>query len=760
MFYKKGLGKENSISLLITFLLTFLVFSCAQAPVKKEVAGIIEEKPTQIESIKVISDPSDEKTMIEITSSKLVPYAAFKLIQPLRLIVDLNALPAQGLTEPDIINDRFIKGIHFEKVKDRPVSTRLIATLIQDVEYNVREEDKTVKFLLSAKKTSEIEKKQLPSTPAEEDEVAAKEPRLYFSPSKTQLNQILGVDFYMLPKGKSRITVTTTKKADYDLSRKNSLTLLLEIMGATIPSELTRHLNSSLFKGAVNQITPIVKVSEKQVDLEIELKEMVPYHVLQTDKEIRLDFSKTSVKPPAKKITQTKLGRTFVKPTKEIPSEAFVKSAQMLPNSAKYAVISPRKTTKYTGARMTLEFADADIRNILKLIGEVSKRNIVWGPEVKGTASMRLKNVPWDQALDVVLDVNNLGKREEGNIIRVMTKEAIKALEQEEEARLKAERERMKEVKAAQKAAEAEEPLETAYITVNYQDVTAIKTLIEENVKGPRGRLSVDTATKTIIITDTASNVKEAKALKDRQDIPIKQVMIEARIVEASTGFGRDIGVEWTGSYQTTRDPWGGDPQDRTYTYGFATNFTMPSLTTAGIAFSNTAATKILNAQIALAETENKAKTLSAPKIITRDTKTATIKQGTKIVIPSGTDSSGNKTYEQVDATLKLEVTPKITPNNMVILDIDVSDDYPDYSQAIGENIPIRTKNANTQMMVASGDTVIIGGIYKENTSDVMEGVPWLSKIPIVGWLFKRQAKNKDKSELLIFLTPTVLPST
>jgi type IV pilus assembly protein PilQ len=758
MFYKKGLRKENITSLLITFFLTFLVFSCAQAPVKKEVAGIIEEKPTQIESIKVISDPSDEKTMIEITSSKLVSYAAFKLVQPLRLIVDLNALPAQGLTGPDVINDRLIKGIHCEKVKDRPVSTRLVATLIQDVEYNVREEDKTVKFLLSAKKTSEIEKKQPPSTPAEEDKMAAKEPRLYFSPSKTQLNQILGVDFYMLPKGNSRITVTTTKKADYDLSRKNSLTLLLEITDATIPSELTRYLNSSLFKGAVNQIIPIVKIAEKQVDLEIELKEMVPYHVMQSDTEIRLDFNKTSVKPPVKQITQTRLGKAFVKPT-EVPSETLVKPEKMLPTVVKAAVRPARNTTKYTGARMTLEFADADIRNILKLIGEVSKRNIVWGPEVKGTVSMRLKNVPWDQALDVVLDINNLGKREDGNIIRIMTKETIKALEQEEEAKLKAERERIKDVKAAQKAAEAEEPLETAYITVNYQDVTAIKTLIEENVKGPRGRLSVDTATKTIIITDTASNVKEAKALKERQDIQIKQVMIEARIVEATTNFGRDIGVEWTSSYQTSRHPWGGSGP-RTYTYDFATNFTMPTATTAGIAFSNTAATKVLNAQIALAETENKAKTLSAPKIITRDTKKATIKQGTKIVIPSGTDQAGNKTYEQVDATLKLEVTPKITPNNMVILDIDVSDDYPDYSQAIGENVPIRTKNANTQMMVASGDTVIIGGIYKENTSDVIEGVPWLSKIPIFGWLFKREEQKKDKSELLIFLTPTVLPST
>lgn len=750
MFDKISLRKENIISLLITFGF-FIVFGCAQAPVKKEVTGITEEKPAQIESINVISDPSDKKTTIEITSSKLISYAAFKLVQPLRLIVDFNALPAQGLTGPDVINDRLIKDIHFEKLKDRPLSTRLIATLIQDVEYNVAEKDRIIKLLLSPKKPVETVKKELPSMPTKEEEIVAKEPRLFFSPSKTELNQVLGVDFYMLPKGKSRVTVTTTKKAEYDLSQKNSLTLLLEISETTIPSELTRYLNSSLFKGTVNRITPIVKVAERQVDLEIELREMVPYHVMQTDKEIRLDFNKTSVKPTVKKITQMRLAKALVKST-EAPPEALVRPAEM-----------PRplyKISKYTGARMTLDFANADIRNVLKLIGEVSKRNIVWGPEVKGTVSMRLKNVPWDQALDVMLAVNNLGKREEGNIIRIMTKETIKALEQEEEARLKAERERIKEIKTAQKEAEAEEPLITDYITVNYQDVTAIKTLIEENVKGPRGRLSVDIATKTIIFTDIASNIKKAKALKDRQDRPIKQVMIEARIVEVSTDFTRDIGVEWTSSYQTTRNPWGGGGPggNRNYLYTFATNFAMPIDTTAGMYFANTAATKILNAQIALAETEGQAKTLSAPKIITRDTVTASIKQGTKIVIPSGTDASGNKTYEQVDATLKLEVTPKITPNNMVIMTIDVSEDEPDYAHAIGDNIPIKTKNANTEMMVASGDTVIIGGIYKESKSTREQRTPWLSKIPIIGWLFKLEKRAAGKSELLIFITPTVLP--
>jgi type IV pilus assembly protein PilQ len=428
----------------------------------------------------------------------------------------------------------------------------------------------------------------------------------------------------------------------------------------------------------------------------------------------------------------------------------------MRPHVVKAAVRPAHITTTYTGARMTLDFADADIRNILKLIGEISKRNIVWGSEVKGTVSMRLKNVPWDQALGVVLDVNKLGMIVDGNIIRVMTKEAIKALEQEKEARLKAERERIKAVKTEQKAAVAEEPLITDYITVNYVEVDAIKTLIEENVKGPRGRLSVDKSNKTIIITDTADNIQNAKALKERQDRPIKQVMIEARIVEARESFKRDIGVGWDMSYQKGQKPWGGSGPE-TVAYNFATNFTMPAGPTAGIGFTNTAATKVLNAKIALAETEGKVTTLSAPKIVTRDTVKATIKQGTTIYIPY-TDEDGNRTVKDVEANLELNVTPSITPNDMVIMTIKVSDDYPDYANRVGENVPINTKSASTEMMVASGDTVVIGGIYKEDKSITSEGIPWLSKIPFIGWLFKTESRSDAKSELLIFLTPTVLP--
>lgn len=754
MLDKISLRKGNIVFPLITFGLIYFIFSCAPAPTKSKgtkLTDVVEERPVEIELINVTPGPSDKESIIEITSSKRASYAAFVVDQPLRLIVDINALPSKGLTGPAVFSGKIIKTIQLEGIKDQPKSTRVIANLSQDVEYKVWEEDRTIKVSLFPKKPAEEIKKQAPLVTAEkEEEIGPKEPRLFFSPGKTNLNQILGVDFLTLPRGKSRITITTSKKAEYELSRKDSLVLALEIKGATIHPSLTRYIDSSQFKGVVNRITPIVKVAGRIVDLEIGLKEMVPYHLTQADKEIRLDFNKTSVKPSAKKITPARLTKALVKP-EGVPNEAAITD-----------INSARRPLKFKGARMTLDFADADIRNILKLIGEVSKLNIVWGPEVKGKVSMRLKNVPWDQALSILLETNNLGTRAKGNIIWVTTKAKIAELEKEEIQRVKLKQQKVKADKVAQKEAEAEEPLVTDYITVNYAEVDAIKTLIEENVKGPRGKLSIDKANKTIIITDIASNIEKAKALKERQDKPVKQVMIEARIVEATTSFSRDIGVKWSGKYISTRNPWGGGGPgtNRSYTYDFATNFTMPTATTAGIAFTNTAATKVLNAQIGLAETEGKVKTLSAPKIITRDTVTATIKQGTQISIPAGADEAGRTTYTLVDAALKLEVTPKITPNDMVIMDIDVSEDEPDYANAVGENIPIKTKNAVTQMMVASGDTVIIGGIYKETEGETLEATPWISKIPILGWLFKREYDKTEKSELLIFLTPTVLPSS
>jgi type IV pilus assembly protein PilQ len=748
MLHTKCLRKGNPIFLLISLGLLCVIVSCAPTPTTKKAPGLAPEGPAQIESINVTSLPSEQAAKVAITSSKAVPYTALKLVQPLRVIVDVTALPAEGLSEPDVSEDRIIKAITFESVDDKPLVTRVTVTLYEDVEYTVEEKDGTIDLLLSLKKTVEP-----PVAASKEEAVPSKEPRLFFAPGKTKLNQILGIDFFMLPKGKSRITISTREKAEYELSRKDPLALSLEVKEVTIRPELTRYIDSSHFQGAVNRITPIVRVPDRSVFFDIQLKEMVPYHLMGTEHEIQLDFNKTSVAPPAKTITAARITNTTVRP-KEIPRE--VEPVAGPPRAPK-----PGGLTRYTGEKITLDFANADIRNILKLIGEVSKLNLVWGPEVKGTVSMRLKNVPWDQALDIVLESNELGMIREGNIIWVTTKGKIRNLEKERQDKIRAEQESIKATKVAEQEVKAAEPLETGYITVNYADVGDIRKLIEENVKGPRGKISVDTANKTIIFTDIASNIEKARALKDRQDRPIKQVMIEARVVEAKTTFSRDLGINWTGTYQTTRNPWGGGGpgSNRNYTYSFATNFTTTADTAIGIGFANTAATKVLNAQIALAETEGTLKTISAPKIITRDTVQATIKQGTTIYIPY-TDVEGNRTAKEVDATLELNVTPKITPNDMVIMDLKVSDDVPDYANRVGEYVPVLTKSAATQMMIASGDTVVIGGIYKETKGITETGTPWLRKIPIIGWLFGTESKSLEKSELLIFLTPRVIPLT
>jgi len=394
------MGKFSRITFMGAFVMSLglacLSFSCARAPSKKKLQHLIEDMPAQIQSIKVISAISGRETTIEISSSKRAPCTAFKLIQPLRLIVDVTAEPADELSIPDVTEGRIIKAIWFERAKDKLRGTRVVATLFQDIEFDVKEKGRIIRILLSLKEPPE--RRETQALAARKKEYVETKPRLFFSPGKIKLNQILGIDFFMLPAGRSRIIITTSRKAEYELGWKNSLTLLLHIKGAVIPRELTRYIDSSYFKAAVNRITPIAKAAERSVHLEIELKQMVPYHLTQSKTEIRLDFNESSVKPPPRRISAARLAKVLERREK-LPDEVI----------SLVSATRPPMYRRYRGERITLEIVNADIRNILKLIGEVSNLNIVWGPEVRGRVSMRLKNVPWDQALDIVLRAVDLG---------------------------------------------------------------------------------------------------------------------------------------------------------------------------------------------------------------------------------------------------------------------------------------------------------------------------------------------------------------
>ena len=427
--------------------------------------------------------------------------------------------------------------------------------------------------------------------------------------------------------------------------------------------------------------------------------------------------------------------------------------------------------THYTGTPMTMDFVNADVTNILRLIAEVSNLNIVWGPEVKGNVSMRLKNVPWDQALDLILANNSLAKREVGNVIWVTTMGQLAKLEAEERrkrAEAEAELERLRDAEKKAKEAQRElEPLVSGYLPVDFAKADDIKGHI---ILSDRGKLSVDTRTNTIIIKDVQSVIDEAKVIVDKFDTPVKQVMIEARIVDATNTFTRDLGVRW-GSVATGeeglnaqyRDNTGvsfGLPTDATsYSTGgdklyggtFSTNSPDGWINNIGLSFGYLTASSLgaitLDAQLALSESEGEVKIISAPKVIASNGESATINRGSTFYL----EPAENVEPKEVNADLSLEVTPNISFNNFVSMSVVVKDEQETVRGKTG-------KNVTTKLMVKSGDTVVIGGIFKQDKTDSVSGIPGLKDIPGIGWLFKTNKKTDEKSELLIFLTPTVLP--
>ncbi|HDG96870.1 MAG TPA: type IV pilus secretin family protein [Desulfobacterales bacterium] len=755
-------------------LVAMAMAGCITTP-KKPVTAQPTAERALVKAVNVRSFGNGMFTLVEIMGSKPLGYTAFKLVDPPRIVVDVDAPPADNLTVGPV-SDKNVKVIKVEKANGKN-KTRLIIGIADSVDYRISGQKGVISVALNPKppiqqKTTVVAKEEN-SRKVDEGSAQAHSPRIFFKPKSTDLNQILGVDFTMLDHGKSRLIITTDKRVPFHLERKGQKTLVLSVDNATIPRLLQRHLDSSQFEGAVDRVKAVVSPDRKKVFLNIALREMVPFHVDQTDKSINIEFGPTEIKPPKTKIVPLALAEKSMG-----DSQAALKGLQAGLKPVAFGDSPPthKIRKRYTGAHMTMDFVNADVTNILRLIGEVSNLNIVWGPKVKGKVSMRLRNVPWDQALDLVLKNNALAMRREGNVIWVTTRAEMAKIEAEEKKKLEdIEKRKQEQLKRAKELKELE-PVVTEYITINYVDVDNVKKVIEETVKSARGKITVDKNTKTIIMTDTASKIKEARGLAKKLDRPTKQVMIEARIVEASTSFSRELGVQWNFQLQHRNDSsmaWRGTPEwalnntaanypDGATLYGptFSTNH--PNFSSnLGLVFATLSGNGLtgafLDTQIALSESEGKLRVLQAPKIVTRDTVTATIQQGTKIVLPSGTDSNGNKTFEMVDASLKLEVTPHITPNNMVIMDVKISDDSPDYANARGESVPINTKSAETTMMVASGDTVVIGGIYKEQKGLRETGQPWLKDIPIIGWLFKNKSWDNEKRELLIFLTPTVL---
>jgi type IV pilus assembly protein PilQ len=438
---------------------------------------------------------------------------------------------------------------------------------------------------------------------------------------------------------------------------------------------------------------------------------------------------------------------------------------------------------EYTGERLTLNFQDIDVRSVLQLLADTSGQNIVVSDSVTGNLTLRLQNVPWDQALDIVLRTKGLDKRRQDNVIIIGPTEE---LANREKAEL-----------AAHKEVQELSPIRSEFMTVNYAKVADLAKMIRPTAGGAagggkntllsaRGSLSIDERTNTLLVQDTAENLAEIRRLVQTLDVPVKQVLIECRIVVVSDTFERDLGAQFgvttaqtngnNGLLAITGSGTGADtivqsaltnlssglPATPVVTPALANRYMVntPAANTNGsIGISLLGGSYLVDLALSAAENEGKSETISSPRVITANQKQAVILQGTEIPYQESA-SSGATTTQFKNAVLSLKVTPLITPDNRVILDLDVSDDTvgQQVTSATGGTVPsIDTRQIQTQVLVGDGQTVVLGGILETTKSYAANKVPWLGDIPILGNLFKSTTNINNKTELLIFITPKIL---
>jgi type IV pilus assembly protein PilQ len=444
--------------------------------------------------------------------------------------------------------------------------------------------------------------------------------------------------------------------------------------------------------------------------------------------------------------------------------------------SLKRAAADEKK--EYTGERLTLNFQDIDVRSVLQLLADTSGQNIVVSDSVTGNLTLRLQNVPWDQALDIVLRTKGLDKRRQDNVIIIGPTEELASREKAE--------------LAAHKEVQELSPTHTEFMQVNYAKVVDLAKLIKtpnakDSMLSPRGTLSIDERTNTLLVQDTSDKLVDIRRLVQTLDVPVKQVLIEARIVIVSDTFERDLGARFgvtsaqkngnNGLLSITGNGIGAD----TMTQSALTNLakTPPSIypvqtpildnryqvnlpaanTNGSIGVSLLGGSYIVDLELSAAQNEGKSETISSPRVITANQKQATIMQGVEIPYQESA-SSGATTTQFKNAVLSLKVTPLITPDNRVVLDLDVQDDAvgQQVTSATGGSVPsIDTRQIITQVLVNDGQTVVLGGILDTTKTKSANKVPFLADIPVLGYLFKSTTNINNKTELLIFITPKIL---
>jgi type IV pilus assembly protein PilQ len=596
--------------------------------------------------------------------------------------------------------------------------TRVVLNLVKSVPYEIDVQGSTVIVTLGASDviTADALTGALPSS------------SLSSMSGGGTSSSIEGIDFRRGDDGEGRIIVTLSDPSiSVDMNQVGGK-IVLDFIGAALPAQLDRKLD------VVDFATPVKEIDTKG-----------------SNNGTRMMISTTAQQYDHLAYQSDNTFIVEVRPLSEQEQE------------------TRKEKAGFTGERLSLNFQDIEVRAVLQLIADFTGLNMVASDTVGGNVTLRLKNVPWDQALDIILKAKGLGMRKIDNVIMVAPNAEIAAREQ-----LELESSRQVEELA---------PLYTEFIQVNYAKASDLANLIkaeENNLLSERGSVTIDERTNTLIIQDITASLESIRQMLSKLDIPVRQVLIESRIVNADENFAKDLGVRFGYAKNTkqgnaiTREDIGPNPQDPVAIFtgseegnvdgtgGTAREgienllVDLPALASGAGAslIVGKIGSYLLQLELTALVAEGRGEDIASPKVITSNQRTAIIESGVEIPYQEAS-SSGATTTAFKKAVLSLEVTPQITPDDRVLLDLSVSQDSPGLPVVGG--IPINTRRVETQVLVDNGETVVLGGVYTRNESNAVERVPFFGDLPYVGFLFKRTSKSETKSELLIFVTPKIL---
>ncbi len=672
----------------------------------------------RIEAIDVTGQGGQVVVKITLAQPLANPPASFSINNPPRIALDFpDTVNALGRNSQEV-NEGELRSLNIVQVGSR---TRLVLNLARSAGYETSIDGRNLLLTLQAPSVAAAAETSSVSHFAE-------------SGAGAQKHSVQDIDFRRGNAGEGRVIIDLSDNATGIDLRTQGRTIVIDLLQTSLPKNLQRRLNVVDFATPVQVVDAFAQGDNTRIVIEPKGEwEHVAY---QTDSRFILE----------------------VKPVVEDPNRLV-------------------QSGRYTGEKLSLNFQNVEVRAVLQVIADFTGLNIITSDTVSGNLTLRLKDVPWDQALDIILQSKGLDMRKTGNVVWIAPRDELATKEK-------------LALEARQQIADLE-PTRTESFQLNYQKAEDFRRLLtdkEQRILSRRGSVVVDPRTNMVFVQDVPSKLEEVRRLLRQVDVPVRQVMIEARVVEASDRFSRNLGVRLGyhdrsggnslgigGGNSAVRGAAGARLEDTTFhhngqittpspTLNDFTNVNLPAPAINGVtpgAFSvilfNEGLTRFLNLEISALQADGRGKVISSPRVITADKVEAVIEQGTEIPYQQAT-SSGATSIAFKKATLSLKVKPQITPDDRVIMNLAVHKDTRGTDTPAGPSID--TKQVTTEVLVDNGGTVVIGGIYEQAQSNTTNKIPVLGDLPYVGFLFKQNQKIDDKSELLVFITPRILKET